>query len=115
MCMGKFQVLFALSIIAVVSAGCESSAELAARAAARAADDDSMCQSYGLKFGTPEYAQCRQNIEGRRSAERRAAFGAYMASRGQSAPAPQPYMIPTNRSINTNCTTIGTQTSCQSQ
>ena len=34
-------------------AGCQSTQEIAA------ADDD-RCRSYGLAFGTPEYAQCRQ-------------------------------------------------------
>ena len=32
------------------------------------AQDDAMCASYGLKFGTSDYAQCRMNLLQMRSA-----------------------------------------------
>jgi hypothetical protein len=69
----------------------------AAREAAAARDDAdaARCQSFGLKYGTPEYAQCRMNIDNQRAANFRAAV---------SAPPPQPTRpAPTS----TNCTTFG--------
>jgi hypothetical protein len=81
--------------------------------AAAANSDNTTCTSYGLKFGTPEYAQCRQNIASQRMANERAAIGAYMARQNQ--PAPAPYMMPVKPSFNTNCTTSGTNTNCQTQ
>lgn len=39
-----------------------------------AANDDSKCASYGLQYGTAEYAQCRQNIDSQRTA----ILGAYL-------------------------------------
>jgi hypothetical protein len=81
---------------------------------AQTENDDAICKSYGLQFGTPEYAQCRQNAANQRSANQRAAAAAYMATRPQAAPM-VPYQMPTNKT--TNCTTnyVGTQayTSCQ--
>jgi len=38
-------------------------AEQAQFAAAEAAIDDTKCQSYGYKRGTPAYAQCRKDYE----------------------------------------------------
>lgn len=49
--------------------------------------DDDKCQSYGVQFGTPQYAECRQNLEAQRSA----LIGAYIANRPQQ---PQPYVLP---------------------
>jgi hypothetical protein len=69
--------------------------------------DDTTCRSYGLQFGTPAYAQCRQNIEAQRSADARAA--ALIASQA-SPPPPQP-----SPTINTNCQHYGTMTNCQTQ
>lgn len=68
-------------------------AAIAAREAAAARDDGdaARCQSFGLKYGTPEYAQCRMNIDNQRAANFRAAV---------SAPPPP---APTT----TNCTTFG--------
>lgn len=55
----------------VLLASCQSSKELAAA-------DDAKCQSYGLKMGTGEYAECRhaQEVERRRryEADRRASI-----------------------------------------
>jgi hypothetical protein len=73
--------------------------------------EDGTCRTYGLKFGSAEYAQCRQNIANQRSAESRAALSAYLANRNQ--PAPQPYMMLTVTPRTTNCSKIGTQVDCQ--
>jgi hypothetical protein len=45
-------------------------------AAARDSADAARCQSYGLKFGTAEYAQCRMNIDNERAATVRAGISA---------------------------------------
>jgi hypothetical protein len=74
-------------------------AAIAAREAAAARDDAdaARCQSFGLKYGTPEYAQCRMNIDNQRAANFRAAVSAPPAQ-------PQPALqLPTT----TNCTTFG--------
>jgi hypothetical protein len=42
-------------------AGCQTAEELAQ-------EDDSTCRSYGLQFGTPDYAQCRQYQQSDRTA-----------------------------------------------
>jgi hypothetical protein len=73
--------------------------------------DDNTCRAYGLKFGSTEYAQCRQNIANQRSAESRIALSAYLASRNQ--PAPPPYVMPTVTPRTTNCSRMGTQINCQ--
>lgn len=69
--------------------------------------DDSTCRSYGLQFGTPAYAQCRQNIEAQRSANARAA--ALIASQANRPP-PQPAPV-----VNTSCQNFGTTINCQTQ
>ncbi len=53
----------------VILTGCVSQQQIAAK---RSADDDTTCTSYGLKFGTPEYAQCRQNAAAQRAATEQA-------------------------------------------
>ena len=42
------------------------------RETAIATEDDAICKSYGLVFGTAAYAQCRENRANQRSADRRA-------------------------------------------
>jgi len=54
-------------VVVLTLSGCASREEIAA-------GDDDKCLSYGLKFGTPEYAQCRQNLDGQRQTNRRAAL-----------------------------------------
>lgn len=70
------KICIALGVYLLV-AGCASPEQIAARQAAQgaqiAASDDTTCQSYGLKFGTPEYAQCRQNVVAQRDARNIAA------------------------------------------
>lgn len=43
-----------------------------------AAHDDAVCRSYGLTYGTSQYADCRQRIVSERQANARAALGAYL-------------------------------------
>ena len=99
-------------------------------------DDDTTCKSYGLKFGTPEYAQCREHMLSLRVNQastaardqqdsdnaRRQAYLQYLSKTQQTAQEnkPQPYMIPTNAapyvmpaSTNTNCTAFGNSINCQ--
>ncbi len=57
--------VFLLFALCAAASGCMSSQEIAAR---QQAADNSTCVSYGLKFGTSEYAQCRQNIAAQRHA-----------------------------------------------
>jgi hypothetical protein len=104
-----FRVICIFSLI--VLAGCASNED---RIAARDANDEATCQSYGLKFGTPEYAQCRQNIAARRQAAVLAAFQMMQGARVQPVQV-QPYMMPVSRPVNTNCYAAGAIISCQSQ
>jgi hypothetical protein len=46
--------------------GCSTAEERASRAAARAAQDDSVCQSYGATPGSDAYVQCRMVQQARR-------------------------------------------------
>ena len=39
-----------------------------------ASNDDAQCRSYGLTFGTADYAQCRANLDAQHAALARAAF-----------------------------------------
>ncbi len=66
-------------------------------AAARDSADEARCQSYGLKYGTPEFAQCRMNMDNQRAANFRSAV---------SAPPPPPQRAPPAPTT-TNCTTFG--------
>lgn len=83
--------------------------------------DDGTCQSYGLKFGTNEYAQCREKLltlrvqqsianQGNAAADRQAAIGYLATHQVQQRPI-QPYVMPTTPTI--NCTTFGNTTNCQ--
>ena len=38
-------------------------------------NDDAQCRSYGLTYGTGDYAQCRANLDGQHGAAARAALG----------------------------------------
>src|ERR1035437_5004055 len=70
--------------------------------------DDTTCRSYGLQFGTPAYAQCRQNIEAQRGANARAA-AALIASQAANRPPPPPPPQP-SPTFNTSCQHYGTTT-----
>jgi hypothetical protein len=59
----------AIALLTFVLVGCTSTKEQVAK---QNFDDDNTCASYGLKFGTTEYARCRQHIVDRREAEEQA-------------------------------------------
>ena len=69
--------------------------------AARDANDDQRCRSYGLNYGSAGYAQCRMNIDNQRAALARAAIAASAAAK---PPPPSRPLLPTT----TNCQTYGT-------
>jgi hypothetical protein len=73
--------------------------------------DDQKCQSYGLAFGTPEYAQCRMAADAQRSASRAARLSPPVIY----APPATPYVMSTRPITNTTCSTFGGVTNCQSQ
>lgn len=79
------------------------------------AGDDSTCQSYGARPGTEAYTQCRMSRDQQRQQAKMALLGMYMANQNRQPP-PQPYYmpVPNNRTVNTNCNTIGSTTNCQS-
>lgn len=56
--MKQFAVLAALLILG----GCNLGQQIARH-------DDGVCRSYGLQFGTGDYAQCRQNLVAQRQAQ----------------------------------------------
>lgn len=58
--MNKFMVGLAL-VSTLALAGCQSAAEMAA-------EDDAICQGYGLEKGSPAYVQCRQFQQNDRTA-----------------------------------------------
>lgn len=58
--MKRFAVGMAL-IASLALAGCQSAAEMAA-------EDDSICQGYGLEKGSPGYIQCREFQQNDRTA-----------------------------------------------
>jgi hypothetical protein len=85
-------------------------------AADRAAAADGECRSYGFAVGTEGYANCRMNATNRDNSNRAAAFQAWQSQqRSFQQNQPPPYMMPTNRSVNTTCQNYGTTTNCQSQ
>lgn len=91
------------------------------RAAANDQADDATCQSYGLTFGTPAYADCRQNIATQRQANAARALD-YIQQENQEN---QQILLDQqqriqqqeilNRPVMTNCNTFGTQTNCTTQ
>lgn len=86
-------------------------------------NDDTMCKSYGLQFGTDGYASCRQNLLSMRVNQNIAVQNNqvqvqqnalnYLAS--QKANQPKPYMMPVNPTVTTNCTALGNNINCQSR
>ncbi len=63
------------------------------REAMLAAEDSERCKSYGLQYGTPQYAECRMRIDQQRTTLRAAAIAAHPRQ--------------------TNCETSGTEINCQ--
>src|ERR1700737_481120 len=88
------------------------------RDTAIAGKDDATCKSYGLSFGTPAYAQCRQNLVNQREATARA----LIMSRPQPPAVvevhpttpPRPMTLPAGPA-STDCRMIGNMLRCTSQ
>lgn len=109
----------AITFVAAMSfalTGCASQKERLAQKAMRINADNAACESYGLKFGTLGFAQCRQNIDMQRAANQRMALGMLMRQRlfQQQVQLPQSaYMMPMTPAPRiTNCTSLGTYTNC---
>jgi hypothetical protein len=100
----------ALLLGAVALGGCQTAAE---QRAAEDRSDDAVCRSYGLKFGTPAYAECRQRRDALSRQQALAALGA-LQSMQAAAPQPAPYVMPTRQPVSTSCSTIGGITNCTS-
>jgi hypothetical protein len=65
------------------------------RAGDNATQDDATCKSYGLIYGTQQYASCRMDLANQRAANARAATAAAVAAmQATSAAAPAPVYIP---------------------
>jgi hypothetical protein len=60
-------------LLGLVLSACASDKE---REAQLAAADDGRCKSYGLQFGTSEYAQCRMGVDQQRTSLRAAYIAA---------------------------------------
>jgi hypothetical protein len=62
---------YRLAIVAFLLTGCASEQKKEAKQQAKwerlMAQDDATCKSYGLQFGTPDYANCRQHIADQRA------------------------------------------------
>lgn len=78
-------------LLALLLGGCSNPFE--DNADARQSQHHSQCQSYGLKYGTPEYGNCLMNLDQQDTSNRQALIGAYLANQ-RPQPAPQPYVLP---------------------
>jgi len=102
-----------VALVAGVAAlgGCQT-AQQQARNEAQA--DDAACQSYGLKFGTPAYAECRQRRDAASQQQALAALGALQGMRTPQPAAPEAYQMPVRRPVTTTCSMPGGITTCTS-
>ena len=83
-----------LFVSLIFLSGCAEFEAIKAKIDARqAAEDDHTCVSYGLKFGTAGYAECRELTANRRQA----AFDAFQVSHAR---------------VSTTCHTTGETTNC---
>lgn len=107
---GDIAMRFALLLIISISlTGCADSivGDALAGPEKLARQDDAYCQSIDTKFGTPEYAACRESATARRDAHH--ARGADLVAAGASiaaTPPPQLTMV---------CQTNGNQTICNNR
>jgi hypothetical protein len=88
-------------LLVLLLTGCMTEKE---REAKLAAADDDKCTSYGLQFGTPQYADCRikmTQIHASEEIARKQAVAAYVDSLER-------------RQTTTNCTRFGNTVNCQS-
>jgi hypothetical protein len=69
----------------ILMAACTTPEERAAKAAEYEAGENWACASYGLRFGTPEFAQCRMFREQQRMARAAALLG-YMGTQRPPTP-----------------------------
>jgi hypothetical protein len=102
-------------LLALLVGGCDLTASQERATAERA--DDAGCLSYGLKYGSPEYAQCRLSKDQQRQAKQAAVLRQVIRNNQETANQLQPAPVPTVRP-SVNCTTIGmgggiSSTSCQ--
>jgi hypothetical protein len=101
--------------VGFMHADCEPGSLGYEKAAAINSGDDATCQSYGLEFGTPAYAQCRQNTVSQRASNNAALAAAIIASRPQPQPYQLPMPSPPPRPLSTNCQNYGQIINCQTQ
>lgn len=70
-----------------------------------AANDDAQCLSYGFKFGTDGYANCRLQLQQSRAANARAAYATWQSTQRPYSPQPT-YVIPTQPRTTVNCNSM---------
>lgn len=95
-------------LVAVIAlAGCKSQQQVLAE---RTAEDDAKCKSYGMQFGTPQYADCRMKLDQAREARALQDYADQQRTLDniQRSMAPKPM-------IQTTCNTYMGTTSCTSQ
>ena len=101
----------------VLLAGCAEMEAARQRAAAQqAADDNAQCQYYGIRYGTPEYGQCRimlQQARAQADANQTAAAAALLGAAAIMAQPPQPAYVPATPTT-TNCWRNGPYLRCNS-
>lgn len=112
----------AVALVSLALAGCaELEAELATLTASpqelhqqRLDEARQDCAAYGWTPGTPEFAQCMQDVHTQDSARRAALGAAYMQSRQRQS---QPVFTPlqTRPTTTTTCSPIGNSVSCTSR
>ncbi len=95
-------------LFGVALAGCMSQQEQAMRLAA---NDDAVCQSYGLTYGTPQYADCRMRVAEQRNAQQAATDAQLLALAGAMNANRAPATLPPPP-IQTNCQQLGNTVNC---
>lgn len=95
-----------LVLVGLPLAACQTAQQQAKN---EAAADDAACRSYGLQFGTPAYAECRQRREVASQQQALAALGALQGI-NRPQPAPAPYMMQTP--TRTTCSSVAGTTNC---
>lgn len=100
------KVILLIAVIAAL-AGCKTNAE---RLAERTAEDDAKCKSYGMQFGTPQFADCRMKLDQMREARALQDYADQQRTLDniQRSMAPKP-------AIQTTCNTYMGTTNCTSQ
>jgi hypothetical protein len=98
---------FAFLCLIIALAGCKSQQQLLAE---RAVEDDAKCQSYGMQFGTPQFADCRMKPDQMREAR---ALQDYADQQRTLANIQR--SIALKPMIQTTCNTYMGTTSCTSQ